>query len=208
MIPYPSADGKGLATLPMRYPGGVGAIYRPRRRGHTIIMALLKIARMGHPILRRAAEAVADPTAAAVARLVADMIDTMADAGGVGLAAPQVHVALRVVVYHVPAQRDADGQGQPLTVLINPVLEPIGDGTEAAFEACLSLPGLAGVVPRHVRVGYRAVGLDGMPVEGEAAGFHARVLQHECDHLDGRLYPMRMADLTTFGFADEIRKPL
>lgn len=169
-------------------------------------MAILKIARMGHPVLRRPAEPVADPGAPEIARLVADMIETMADAGGVGLAAPQVHVPLRVIVYHVPAARDTEGESRPLTVLVNPVLDPLGDDMDVAFEACLSLPGLAGAVPRHRRVGYRAVGLDGRPIEGEAAGFHARVLQHECDHLDGRLFPMRMADLSSFGFAEELRK--
>jgi len=169
-------------------------------------MAILKIARMGHPVLRRPAAEVPDPTAGDVARLVADMLETMADSGGVGLAAPQVHVPLRIVVYHVPASRVAEGEAVTPRVLVNPVLQQLREDMAAGFEACLSLPGLTGLVPRHLRIGYRAVGLDGRPIEGEAEGFHARVLQHECDHLDGWLYPMRMADLSTFGFVEEARR--
>lgn len=169
-------------------------------------MAILKIARMGHPVLRQPAAAVIDPTVPELVRLVADMMETMADSGGVGLAAPQVHAALRVVVYQVPPARAADGEAVAPRVLVNPVLEPLDDELVSGFEACLSLPGLTGLVPRYLRVGYRALALDGTPIEGEAEGFHARVLQHECDHLDGRLYPMRMSDLTTFGFVEEIRR--
>ncbi len=169
-------------------------------------MAILKIARMGHPVLRRPAAPVADPTAPEIAGLVADMIDTLADSGGVGLAAPQVHVPLRLVIFHVPAGRAGEGGEEPLTVLVNPEIEPLGDDTVAAFEACLSLPGMTGAVPRPARIRYRGLGLDGAVIEREAAGFHARVVQHECDHLDGILYPMRMPDLGSFGFADEIRR--
>lgn len=185
-------------------------------------MAILKIARMGHPVLSRPAEPVADPTAPEVARLVEDMIDTLADAGGVGLAAPQVHVPLRLVIFHVPEARAAaeryreaglsekpEGEEGPvaLTVLVNPVIEPLGDDRNEAYEGCLSLPGMMGLVPRFTRIRYRGLGLDGEAVERIARGFHARVVQHECDHLDGVLYPMRMDDLSRFGFADEMRKP-
>lgn len=169
-------------------------------------MAILKIARMGHPVLRRAAAPVPDPTAPEISRLVADMIETLADAGGVGLAAPQVHVPLRVVIFRVPAVRAEDGQERELTALVNPLVEPLTDSLETAYEACLSLPGMTGAVARPARIRYRGVGLDGAAIEREAAGFHARVVQHECDHLDGVLYPMRMADLSRFGFADEIRR--
>jgi peptide deformylase len=182
-----------------------------------IAMAILKIARMGHPVLRRSAETVADPTAPEVRRLVADMMDTLADAGGVGLAAPQVHVAKRLVIFHVPPARAAEeryrdaGLGEdsgevPLTVLINPEIEPLTEVTEEAWEGCLSLPGFVGAVARPSHVRYRGVGLDGETIEREARGFHARVVQHECDHLDGILYPMRMRDLTRFGYAEEMRK--
>ncbi len=170
-------------------------------------MAILKIARMGHPVLARLAAPVADPADPAVAQLVADMIETMEDAGGAGLAAPQVHVSLRVVVFHVPAGRN-EGEAVPLTVLINPVVEVLDDGRETAYEGCLSLPGLTGAVPRFTAVRYRGLGRDGEPVERTARGFHARVVQHECDHLDGVLYPARMPDLATFGFVEEMRRAL
>lgn len=168
-------------------------------------MAILKIARMGHPVLARVADAIADATAPGVAGLAADMIDTLADVGGVGLAAPQVHVSARMVVFHVPEARN-DGNAVALTVLINPEITPLDGETEEAWEACLSLPGLTGRVARHVRIRYRGLGLNGEAIEREAAGFHARVVQHECDHLDGVLYPNRLRDLAAFGFADEIHR--
>jgi peptide deformylase len=171
-------------------------------------MAILKIARMGHPVLRGPAAAIADPTAPELRVLAADMIETLADAGGVGLAAPQVHRPLRLVIYFVPASRAEDGQDQPLRALVNPVLTFLGDAMESASEGCLSVPGLSGVVPRFTRLHYAGLGLDGKPIEGEAQGFHARVLQHECDHLDGILYPARIVDFQTFGFAEELRKPI
>lgn len=171
-------------------------------------MSILKIARMGHPVLRRPAQAVADPTSPEIARLVADMIETMADAGGVGLAAPQVHVPLRVVVFHVPPARGGEAGTVPLTVLINPEIVLLGDETETAFESCLSVPGLTGAVPRRKRLRYRGSALDGSAIERLAEGFHARVLQHECDHLDGTLYPTRMPDLASFGFVEEVRKAI
>jgi|APTNR8051073442_1049403.scaffolds.fasta_scaffold90403_1 peptide deformylase len=178
-------------------------------------MAILKIARMGHPVLRRVAEPVADPSAPQVARLVADMLETMVDAEGVGLAAPQVHSPLRIVTFLVPRSRagggpdsvpgDADGP-VPLTILINPEIEPLDDATEEGWEACLSVPGLTGLVPRHRRIRYRGVDPRGQAIERIAEGFHARVVQHECDHLDGILYPQRMADIGRLAFVDEIRR--
>jgi peptide deformylase len=177
-------------------------------------MALLKIARMGHPVLRSPAESVRDPTAREIARLVADMAETMADAPGVGLAAPQVHVPLRIVVFYVPASRAADptaAEGAPggpvgLTALINPVIEVLDAESEEAWEGCLSVPGLTGPVPRFRRIRYRGVGLDGAPVERFAEGFHARVVQHECDHLDGILYPQRMTDVGRLSFIEELQR--
>lgn len=169
-------------------------------------MAILKIARMGHPTLMGIAEPISDPRAPSVHQLVADMIDTMVDAPGIGLAAPQVHVPVRVVVFQVPGDRGEGGEGVPLTALINPEIEPIGDETEEGIEGCLSLPGMAGMVPRHTKIRYRATGLDGEVFERVAEGYHARVVQHECDHLDGILYPMRMTDLSTLGYAEEMSK--
>lgn len=179
-------------------------------------MAILKIARAGHPVLAVPAERVTDPAAPEIQRLVDDMLDTLADAGGVGLAAPQVHVSKRVVVFNVPAARQAaeryryaglDGEqsGVPMTVLINPEIEPIGEECMEAYESCLSLPGMMGAVSRPARIRYWGLGLDGARIEREASGFHARVVQHECDHLDGVLYPMRMTDLTRFGYIEEMK---
>ena len=175
-------------------------------------MAILKIARMGHPVLRRVADPVVDPTAPEIRRLVRDMLETLEDIGGVGLAAPQVHVSRRVVIFEVPAERAArDGNGEappegvPMTVLVNPVIEPLAEEKALGWEACLSVPGLTGAVPRFARIRYHGYGLQGERIEREASGFHARVVQHECDHLDGILYPMRMTDLTSLAFAEELR---
>ena len=178
-------------------------------------MAILKIARMGNPALRSPAQTVEDAAHPAIRALVSDMVETMLDAGGVGLAAPQVHVPLRIVIFHLPAARtgaqnsaEAEGDGEDedagaLHIFINPVITPIGDEQILDWEGCLSVPGMRGVVPRFNRVRYEATGLDGNPIEGEAEGFHARVIQHECDHLDGMLYPMRVRDLSLFGFNAE-----
>ena len=172
-------------------------------------MSILKIARAGHPVLKSCSAPVADPTAPEIRRLIADMIETLADINGAGLAAPQVHVPVRLVIFHVPegrAKRE-DGEAaepQPLTVLINPEIEPLSEEKATGLEACLSLPGLAGEVPRHTHIRYRGVDQEGRPIEREAKGFHARVVQHECDHLDGILYPMRMEDLSTLAFTSEL----
>ena len=172
-------------------------------------MALLKIARMGHPVLRAPARPVDDPAASWVRRLVDDMVETMQDAGGTGIAAPQVHMSWRIVAFRVDGERLSGLPGDlaaDLTVLINPVVEPIGGELAFGWEGCLSVPGLRGVVPRHLRIRYTAVGLDGTAIEREAAGFHARVVQHECDHLDGILYPQRMTDQRMLGFAEELQR--
>ena len=172
-------------------------------------MALLKIARMGHPVLRAVARPVEDPSAPWVRRLVGDMSETMEDASGAGLAAPQVHQSHRIVIFRVPEERLTDMPGdvaQDLTVLINPVVEAIGPERALGWEGCLSVPGLRGVVPRHLRVRYRATGLDGEIIEREVEGFHARVVQHECDHLDGILYPQRMTDHRLLVFLEELQR--
>lgn len=175
-------------------------------------MAILKIARMGHPVLRRTADPVPDPTDPAIRRLVGDMVETMVDANGAGLAAPQVHVPLRVVVFVVPGDRATGDRGtnqeMPLTVLVNPEIEALTQETELGWEGCLSVPGLRGVVPRLTHVRYSALDLNGDRIDREATGFHARVVQHECDHLDGVLYPQRMTDLSLLTFAEELRHGL
>jgi peptide deformylase len=171
-------------------------------------MAILKIARMGHPVLRQAAKPVEDAAAPQIRALVRNMVETMQDANGAGLAAPQVHVPLRVVIFHVPEDRageDEESAPQPLTVLINPEIEPLTTETALGWEGCLSVPGLVGAVPRFTRIRYAGLALDGSRIEREAEGFHARVVQHECDHLDGIVYPQRMTDLSLLLFPEELR---
>lgn len=160
-------------------------------------MSILKIARMGHPVLLAKAAAVPDPTTPEIRRLIADMAETLQDIGGVGLAAPQVHVPLRLFIW-----RQEDG----VAALINPMLTPIGAETEQGWEGCLSIPGLRGEVPRWRRLHFTGLDAEGTPVAGEAEGFAARILQHETDHLDGILYPMRMVDLSRFGFIEELAR--
>ncbi len=172
-------------------------------------MALLKIARMGNPVLRRPAAKVEDPTAPWVRRLVDDMIETMEDANGTGLAAPQVHQPWRIVVFFVSGDRLSglpNDVAQDLTVLINPKVELLGEDRAFGWEGCLSVPGLRGVVPRHLRIRYRATGMEGELIEQEVEGFHARVVQHECDHLDGILYPQRLADQRHLFFLEELQR--
>jgi len=171
-------------------------------------MALLKIARMGHPVLRSASAVVDDPTAPWVRRLVEDMIETMEDAGGTGIAAPQVHMPYRIVLFRVPDERVTEMPGdspQDLTVLINPVVELVGQERALGWEGCLSVPGLRGVVPRHLRIRYRGTSPEGEAIERAVEGFHARVVQHECDHLDGILYPQRMTDHRLLVFLEELQ---
>jgi peptide deformylase len=176
-------------------------------------MSILKIARMGHPVLAGVAAPVRDPTAPEIKRLVEDMIETMQDANGAGLAAPQVHVPLRLVVFQALAGRsdanlsetEAFDHTAPLTVLINPVIEVVDATLEGGWEGCLSVPGLRGWVdrPRHIRyIGYDT---EGRRILRTAKGFHARVVQHECDHIDGVLYPQRMRDLSRLIFESEMR---
>ena len=170
-------------------------------------MALLKVARMGHPVLARPAAAVADPRAPEIRRLIADMAETMLDLNAAGIAAPQVHVPLRVVMFRVTAMRaEREGADElPLTVLINPVLTPLGDEMAEDWEGCLSVPGLRGLVPRYTRLRYQAVDPEGGAIDRTVEGFHARVVQHECDHLEGKLYPQRMTDLSKLIFESEWR---
>lgn len=165
------------------------------------------ILRMGDPRLLETAKPVVDPRSPEIKALVADLFDTMHAANGAGLAAPQIGVGLRVVIF---GYRDAgarnprypDADPVPETILINPELTAIGPQFEDGWEGCLSVPGLRGVVPRHARLRYHGVDLDGNVIDREVDGFHARVVQHECDHLDGILYPMRITDFTLFGYSD------
>lgn len=164
-------------------------------------MAVLPIARMGADVLKLRAAEVADPQDPALQEFIDDMIETMRDAHGVGLAAPQVSRSERVVVFFVPAARNG-GVEIPLTVMINPVITPLDGSKNEGYEACLSVPGLTGMVPRFTNIKYSFQDPAGAVTEREARGFHARVVQHECDHLDGFLYPQRMLDMTTLAYAD------
>ena len=170
--------------------------------------AILKVARIGHPIVRAAAAPVAPEQIASEGfqRLVDDMIATMHEYEGVGLAAPQVHVSLRVAVIEVPASDERSHPAVPLTVLVNPVVTPLGDERVHGWEGCLSVPGLRGMAPRLARVRLEALDRNGRPYAAEASGFFARVIQHECDHLDGKVYLDRMEDLRTLSFLRELHR--
>ncbi len=173
-------------------------------------MSILKIARMGHPVLSVRAQEVADPTSKEVRQLVNDMLETLDDISGAGLAAPQVHVSQRVVIFAAPRDDDPPDEGPdsdftPMTVLVNPEWMPLSDEMAIGWEGCLSVPGLTGAVPRHTRIRYRGMTPRGEAIDREATGFHARVFQHEFDHLDGILYPQRMTDLSFLVFTEEAR---
>ena len=162
-----------------------------------------EVLKMGDPRLlekSRPVEAFGTPQ---LRELVADMRDTMAHLNGAGLAAPQIGVPLRVVIFGVTHNpRYPDAEEVPDTVLINPVITPIGEEIEEAWEGCLSVPGMRGVVPRFKRLRYQGFDESGQVIDRSVEGFHARVVQHECDHLDGILYPMRIRDMSKFGFAE------
>lgn len=164
-------------------------------------MAVREILKMGDARLLRVAQPVLNFGGPDLLALVADMKDTMLAANGAGLAAPQIGVDLQLVIFGFERnQRYPEAEPVPYTVLCNPRIEPLGPEEEEDWEGCLSVPGLRGKVPRHARIRYTGVGPDGRLIDREASGFHARVVQHECDHLIGRLYPTRMRDLTQLGF--------
>ena len=162
-----------------------------------------EVLRMGDPRLLERSREVARFGTSGLDSLLADMRDTMRAQSGAGLAAPQIGVPLRVVIFGVELNpRYPDAEPVPYTEIVNPVIVPLGEEMEEGWEGCLSVPGLRGVVPRYTRVRYAGFDPQGRPIEREAGGFHARVVQHECDHLDGILYPMRVRDFTRFGYTD------
>jgi peptide deformylase len=164
-------------------------------------MAVREILKMGDPRLLRVAQAVTAFNTPELHALIVDMFDTMADANGAGLAAPQIGVDLQLVIFgFVHNDRYPDAPPVPQTVLINPRVMPLSDDEEEDWEGCLSVPGLRGKVPRYTRIRYTGFDAEGQPIDRQAEGFHARVVQHECDHLIGRLYPTRMRDLRKLGF--------
>jgi peptide deformylase len=161
------------------------------------------VLKMGDPRLLEKSQPVEAFGTPQLRELIADMRDTMADLNGAGLAAPQIGLALRVVIFGVKRNpRYPDAEEVPDTVLINPVITPLGEEIEEAWEGCLSVPGMRGVVPRFKRLRYRGFDESGNPIDRSVEGFHARVVQHECDHLDGILYPMRIRDMSQFGFVE------
>jgi peptide deformylase len=164
-----------------------------------------EVLRMGDARLLRVAQPVTAFGTPELLALLDDMRDTMAALDGAGLAAPQIGVDLRVVIFGVGHNpRYPDAESVPYTVLCNPVLTPLNDELEDGWEGCLSVPGMRGLVPRHVALRYTGFDEHGSPIEREVGGFHSRVVQHECDHLDGILYPQRIRDLRQFGFTREI----
>lgn len=164
-------------------------------------MAVREILKMGDSRLLAVAKPVTQFGTAELDALIVDLFDTMAAANGAGLAAPQIGVDLAVVIFGFDRnERYPDAPAVPRTVLINPVITPLSDTEEDGWEGCLSVPGLRGVVPRYTRIRYTGVDPQGQPIDREAEGFHARVVQHECDHLIGKLYPMRIRDFSRFGF--------
>jgi len=172
-------------------------------------MAVLKVAHLGHPILRQVAEPVSPEAIRApdIQRLIDDMFETMDDHDGAGLAAPQVHVSRRIVIYGVEANpRYPDAETVPLTVLVNPKITPVGAEQDEDWEGCLSVPDLRGMVPRFTHVEVEAYGRDGKALCFTAEGFHARVVQHECDHLDGKVYLDRMRSMETLAFLPEFQR--
>lgn len=167
-------------------------------------MAIRSILKMGDARLLRVARPVTAFATPELQALVADMEETMAAVNGAGLAAPQIGVDLQVVIFGTgaPNPRYPEAPVVPKTVLVNPVITPLGSEEEEGWEGCLSVPGLRGVVPRWRRIRYQGFDLQGRPIDREVEGFHARVVQHECDHLHGILYPMRVRDFSRFGFTE------
>lgn len=166
-------------------------------------MAIRPVLRMGSPLLLGRASEVDRFGTAELDTLLTDMLDTMEALDGAGLAAPQIGVSLRVVIFGVKRNpRYPEAEEVPYTVLINPVIRALGDEVEEGWEGCLSVPGMRGLVPRYRRINYRGCDQYGGVIDRDVKNFHARVVQHECDHLDGVLYPMRITDLRNFGFAD------
>ena len=168
-------------------------------------MAVRSVLRMGDPRLLEVSRPVERFDTAELRELLTDMQDTMHALNGAGLAAPQIGVPLRVVIFGMQSNpRYPDAEPVPLTVLLNPVLETVGDDIEDGWEGCLSVPGMRGLVPRYKRLRYQGFDASGHAIDRTVDDFHARVVQHECDHLDGVLYPMRVRDLRDFGFTAEL----
>ena len=170
-------------------------------------MAIREILKMGHPILLEVAKPIEKFNTSELDSIIEDMIDTMKENDGAGLAAPQIGLGMQLVIFGFDSnERYPEADQVPFTVLINPVITPIGDEEEDGWEGCLSVPGLMGVVPRFKKIRYQGKDQHGNEIDREVDGFHARVVQHECDHLIGKLYPMRIRDFSQFGYLDTLTK--
>ena len=165
-------------------------------------MSILKISKLGHPVLLKKSTEIKDFATNSLKKIVYDMSETMIDYGGIGLAAPQVHLSKRIIIFRNPDVEEKDKI--KITPLINPVFIPLSDEKEDDWEGCLSIPGMQGLVTRYKKINYYGYDLDGNKIENEAEGLHARVVQHEIDHLNGILYMQRLTDKKAFGFEKEI----
>ena len=170
-------------------------------------MAIRESLKMGHPTLLEVAKPVEKFNTSELDSIIEDMIDTMKENDGAGLAAPQIGLGMQLVIFGFDSnERYPEADQVPFTVLINPVITPIGNEEEDGWEGCLSVPGLMGVVPRFKKIRYQGKDQHGNEIDREVDGFHARVVQHECDHLIGKLYPMRIRDFSQFGYLDTLTK--
>jgi len=167
-------------------------------------VSILKIAKIGHPILLKKTEEVKEIGSDSIKKIVYDMSNTMLDAKGIGLAAPQVHISKSILIFRNPEIENNEDSKIQITALINPIIEKIGEETNDSWEGCLSIPGMLGLVRRYSKIRYTAFDLEGSKVTNEAEGLHARVVQHEYDHLNGILYTTRLAHKDAFGFEEEI----
>ena len=165
-------------------------------------MSILKIACLGHPVLLQKAKLVEDITSNKTKKIIHDMTETMLDAKGIGLAAPQVHISKQIIIFRVPEEDDA--KKIQITALINPKFTKMTDKTENQWEGCLSIPGMLGLVKRFLKIQYEGFDMRGNIIKREAEGLHARIVQHECDHLKGILYTSRLVDNSAFGYTEEI----
>jgi len=170
-------------------------------------MAAREVIKIGNPLLLQVSEPVTKFNTPELESLIADMFDTMAALNGAGLAAPQIGILRRIVIFGIEENpRYPDAEPVPTTILINPVIKPVSQATEEDWEGCLSVPGMRGLVPRYSHIRYSGVDQYGQSIDREVKDFHARVVQHECDHLDGILYPQRIKDMRMFGLESEIFK--
>ena len=171
-------------------------------------MSILKIARLGHPILLQKAKIVEDITSNKTKKIIHDMTETMLDAKGIGLAAPQVHISKQVLIFRIPKEEEEERKNNTIeiTALINPKISKISEETNIQWEGCLSIPGMTGLVKRYSKINYEGFDMNGNLIKKEAVGLHARIVQHEIDHLQGILYINRLVNSKAFGFVNEIEE--